>query len=164
MIWRWLSYSVRAKRVQRGLQRIDHRAVVHLGAADLLHARQPILERGHHGQTAGGGAVPARPAAGAALPDPHRADRQCIQFTNRALDARAFAHIFDRVCSENGIEHRLIKVSHPWINGQVERMNRTIKEATVKLFYEDEYSQNRDILRISSTRINTPVDLSLSAG
>jgi IS30 family transposase len=36
-----------------------------------------------------------------------------IQFTNRALDAHAFAHIFDRVCSENGVEHRLIKVRHP---------------------------------------------------
>jgi IS30 family transposase len=36
-----------------------------------------------------------------------------IQFTNRVLDAHAFAHIFDRVCSENGIEHRLTKVRHP---------------------------------------------------
>jgi transposase InsO family protein len=36
-----------------------------------------------------------------------------IQFTNRALDAHAFAHILDRVCSENGIEHRLTKVSNP---------------------------------------------------
>jgi transposase InsO family protein len=36
-----------------------------------------------------------------------------IQFTTRALDARAFAHIFDRVCRENGIEHRLTKVRHP---------------------------------------------------
>jgi hypothetical protein len=36
-----------------------------------------------------------------------------IQFTNRALDAHAFAHIFDRVFSENGIEHRLTKVRHP---------------------------------------------------
>jgi hypothetical protein len=35
-----------------------------------------------------------------------------IQFTNRALDTRAFAHIFDRVCSENGIEHRLTKMRH----------------------------------------------------
>jgi IS30 family transposase len=26
-----------------------------------------------------------------------------IQFTNQALDAHAFAHIFDDVCSENGI-------------------------------------------------------------
>jgi hypothetical protein len=43
-----------------------------------------------------------------------------IQFTNRALDTHAFAHIFDRVCSENGIEHRLTKVRHPLTNGQVE--------------------------------------------
>jgi transposase InsO family protein len=64
-----------------------------------------------------------------------------IQFTNRALDARAFAHIFDRVCSENGIEHRLTKVRHPWTNGQVERMNRTIKEATVKRFHYDDHGQ-----------------------
>jgi transposase InsO family protein len=40
-----------------------------------------------------------------------------IQFTNCALDAHAFGHIFDRVCSENGIEHRLTKVRHPWTNG-----------------------------------------------
>jgi IS30 family transposase len=36
-----------------------------------------------------------------------------IQFTNCALDAHAFAHLFDRVCRENGIEHRLTKASHP---------------------------------------------------
>ena len=81
-----------------------------------------------------------------------------IQFTNRALDARAFAHIFDRVCSENGIEHRLTKVRHPWTNDQVERMNRAIKEATVKGFHYDDHGQRRNISRISSTRIPTPVD------
>jgi transposase-like protein len=45
------------------------------------------------------------------------------------------AHIFDRVCAENGIEHKLTKPYHPWTNGQAERMNRTIKEATVKVFH-----------------------------
>jgi len=45
------------------------------------------------------------------------------------------AHIFDRVCAENGIEHRLTKPYHPWTNGQAERMNRTIKEATVRVFH-----------------------------
>ncbi|RAK07805.1 integrase-like protein, partial [Salipiger aestuarii] len=39
---------------------------------------------------------------------------------------------FDMICKANGIEHRLTKPNHPWTNGQVERMNRTIKEATVK--------------------------------
>jgi transposase InsO family protein len=71
-----------------------------------------------------------------------------IQFTNRALDAHAFAHIFDRVCSENGIEHRLTKVRHPWTNGQVERMNRAIKEATVKRFHDDDHGRRRDISQI----------------
>jgi IS30 family transposase len=81
-----------------------------------------------------------------------------IQFTTRALDSHAFAHIFDRVCRENWFEHRLTKVRHPWTNGQVERMNRTIKEATVKRFHDDDHGQRRDISRISSTRIPTPVD------
>lgn len=60
-----------------------------------------------------------------------------IQFTNRKQDRHVFEHIFDRVCHDNGIEHRLTKVKHPWTNGQVERMNRTIKEATVKRFHYD---------------------------
>jgi transposase InsO family protein len=47
----------------------------------------------------------------------------------------AWMHIFDRVCQEHEIEHRLTKVNHPWTNGQVERMNRTIKDATVKRYY-----------------------------
>ena len=44
-------------------------------------------------------------------------------------------HIFDRVCAEHGIEHRLTKPYHPWTNGQAERMNRTVKDATVKVFH-----------------------------
>ena len=66
-----------------------------------------------------------------------------IQFTNRACDRYAFHHIFDRVCNENRIEHRLTKVKHPWTNGQVERMNRTIKDATVKRFHYDDHAQLR---------------------
>src|ERR687889_1932700 len=45
------------------------------------------------------------------------------------------AHIFDRVCRERGIEHRLTKPYHPWTNGQAERMNRTVEEATIKAFH-----------------------------
>ncbi|MFH5946852.1 IS481 family transposase [Roseomonas xinghualingensis] len=45
------------------------------------------------------------------------------------------AHIFDRVCHEHGIEHRLTKPYHPWTNGQAERMNRTVKDATIKAFH-----------------------------
>jgi transposase InsO family protein len=47
-------------------------------------------------------------------------------------------HIFDRVRLEHGIEHRLTKPFHPRTNGQAKRMNRTVKDATVKTFhYED---------------------------
>jgi transposase-like protein len=64
-----------------------------------------------------------------------------IQFTNRSVDKYAWMHIFDRVCHEHGIQHRLTKVNHPWTNGQVERMNRTLKEATVKRYYYDTHEQ-----------------------
>ena len=50
---------------------------------------------------------------------------------------------FDMICEANGIEHRLTKPNHPWTNGQVERMNRTIKEATVKRFHYDSHEQLR---------------------
>jgi transposase InsO family protein len=69
-----------------------------------------------------------------------------IQFTNQERHRYAFVHIFDRVCNEHGIEHRLTKIKHPWTNGQVERMNRTIKEATVKRFHYDDHNQLRSHL------------------
>lgn len=64
-----------------------------------------------------------------------------VQFSLRAQDIHDSGHIFGRVCTENGIEHRLTKIGHPWTNGQVERMNRTIKDATVKRFHYDSHSQ-----------------------
>lgn len=64
-----------------------------------------------------------------------------IQFTNRKQDRHAGTHIFDRVCAENGIEHRLTKINHPWTNGQVERMNRTLKEATVRRYHYSSHKQ-----------------------
>jgi transposase InsO family protein len=70
-----------------------------------------------------------------------------IQFTNQARHKYAFQHIFDRVYGENGIEHRLAKLKHPWTKGQVERMNRTIKDASVKRLHYGDHNQLRQHLQ-----------------
>lgn len=44
-------------------------------------------------------------------------------------------------CRKNGTEHSFTKINHPCMNGQVERMNRTIKEATVKRYHYDSHRQ-----------------------
>jgi transposase InsO family protein len=69
-----------------------------------------------------------------------------IQFTNRLKDKWAFKHLFDRICEQHQIEHRLTKINHPWTNGQVERMNRTIKEATVKRYHYETHQQLKEHL------------------
>ena len=71
-----------------------------------------------------------------------------VQFTPRKRDVWDGRHIFDRVCEEHGIEHRLTKVNHPWTNGQVERMNRTIKDATVKRYHYGSHDQLRAHLQL----------------
>src|SRR3546814_8303929 len=78
-------------------------------------------------------------------------------------------HIFERVCLENGIEHRLTKPYHPWTNGQAERMVRTIKEATVKSFHYTSINELRRHVRdwlvaynfakqLKALRFKTPYD------
>jgi transposase InsO family protein len=61
--------------------------------------------------------------------------------------------MFDMRCRENGIEHRLTKIKHPWTNGQVERMSRTIKEATVQPYHYDRHDQPKLTLPL---RLETP--------
>ena len=53
------------------------------------------------------------------------------------------AHAFEYACAKADIDHRTTKPKHPWTNGQVERMNRTIKDATVKRFHYDDHDQLR---------------------
>ncbi len=66
-----------------------------------------------------------------------------IQFTYRLLakPPQEKVHPFDAICADLNIEHRLTQVGHPWTNGQVERMNRTLKEATVASFHYDTHAQ-----------------------
>jgi transposase InsO family protein len=69
-----------------------------------------------------------------------------IQFTDLPKNrlgptARWRTHMFDMLCDANSIEHRLTKPNHPWTNGQVERMNRTLKEATVQRYHYGTHAQ-----------------------
>ena len=87
-----------------------------------------------------------------------------IQFTSRERDIHDSQHIFDRVCDEHGIEHRLTKGNHPWTNAQVERMNRTLSllqsvaegavggadrgDATVKRYHYESHDELRAHLQL----------------
>lgn len=64
------------------------------------------------------------------------------------------AHAFEYACALADIDHRLTKPKHPWTNGQVERMNRTIKEATVRRFHYDTADQLRSHLADFVTAYN----------
>jgi hypothetical protein len=94
-------------------------------------------------------------SCGAACPSQALSDNG-IQFTNMAQHKQAFHHIFDRVCDEHEIEHWLTKACPRGGGDQasldqrpepapakagVERMNRTIKEATVKRYHYDSHAQ-----------------------
>jgi len=74
-----------------------------------------------------------------------------IQFADlpknrNGITAMLRGHPFDRVCRLNNIEHRLTKPNHPWTNGQVERMNRTLKDATVNRYYYRSHDQLKEHL------------------
>lgn len=60
--------------------------------------------------------------------------------------ARYRLHMFDRLCRQHDIEHRFTKPNHPWTNGQVERMNRSLKEATVRRYHYSTHRQLEDHL------------------
>lgn len=55
-------------------------------------------------------------------------------------------HAFEAACADLDIENRLTKSRHQWTNGQVERMSRTIKDATVNRFYYESHAELRQHL------------------
>jgi transposase InsO family protein len=77
---------------------------------------------------------------------------------------RFWAHAFEYTCATNDIEHRTTRARHPWTNGQVERMNRTIKDATVKRFYYESHDRSAGISPISSPPTTSPAGSRPSKG
>ena len=103
----------------------------------LSDCRRQAVEGGIHFTTPGGG--------GSAVPLIKEAIANSELFR---------AHAFELACARNDIDHRTTKPKHPWTNGQslprtrsgVERMNRTIKDATVKRFHYETHDQLREHL------------------
>jgi transposase InsO family protein len=63
-----------------------------------------------------------------------------IEFTYRCLspnkrprykNGKERPHPFTLACKRNKIKHKMTKFRHPWTNGQVERLNRRIKDQTI---------------------------------
>lgn len=78
-------------------------------------------------------------------------------------------HPFDALCEQHGIRHRLTKFKHPWTNGQVEAMNKTIKNHTTKkYYYETAESLKKHLMaflmlhnhqrKLKALRFKTPYD------
>ena len=84
------------------------------------------------------------------------AGRSAVPLIREAIANGEFfrAHAFEHACARNDIDHRTTKPKHPWTNGQVERMNRTIKDATVKRFYYASHDELRSHLTYFVTAYN----------
>ena len=63
-------------------------------------------------------------------------------------------HAFEYACAKAQIDHRLTKPRHSWTIGQVERMNRTLKNATVKRYHYDTHDHLREHLSQFVTAYN----------
>jgi len=105
---------------------LHEKATTRVSGNFLRHLIQAVPYTIHTVLTANGIQFTTPGAGGSAVPEIRQA----------MADGEIFrAHSFELACAENDIEHRTTKPRHPWTNGQVERMNRTIKDATVKRFY-----------------------------
>ena len=83
---------------------------------------------------------------GYSLQNPHNPNQLGIQFCEQSRNRKtpySQSIQFDMICTTNGTEHRLTKPNHPSTNGQVERTNRTIKQATVKRYHYNNHDQLR---------------------
>jgi len=56
-------------------------------------------------------------------------------------------HPFVKGCQDNKIKHRTIKFKHPWTNGQVEALNKKIKQKVLtKYIFSDILDKDRKLI------------------
>lgn len=76
-----------------------------------------------------------------------------LEFTNRLIRSKKGnlcqkPSKLDKICEASSIDHRLTKPMTPKTNGMVERVNGTIKRATIlRVIYKDKLEMNRDLNR-----------------
>jgi hypothetical protein len=78
---------------------------------------------------------------GSSTPGSDRISKHQVPAADTTALLALLRRLFGMRCREHGIEHRCTKINYPWTNGQVERMNRTIKEATVQRYHYDSHRQ-----------------------
>ena len=66
------------------------------------------------------------------------------RFTPQTPQLLPDGHRFDRICREYGVAHCPTKPAHLWTHGQVERRNRTVKEAPVQCCYDQTTDELRE--------------------
>ena len=62
------------------------------------------------------------------------------------------------------MEHRLAKPAHPWTNGPIERVNRTLKEATVQRYHYRTTAESNEHLQAFLLAYNHPKRLKILRG
>jgi transposase-like protein len=76
------------------------------------------------------------------------------RFLNKELRPKDRKHEFKIICQKNGISHRETKFRHPWTNGQVERFNRSLKDAMIKKYYYPDLESFTNHLDVFITSYN----------
>ena len=94
--------------------------------------------------------TPYSPTTVSTSPRPAQADQPCQTSSSQSLRANGSGHTRWNWPAppppQIEVNHPLTKSRHPWTNGQVERMTRTIKDATVKQYHYETHNQLRQRL------------------
>ena len=140
-------------------------------AADFLHALVKAVPYTIHTVLTDNGVQFAHTLAD---PEERSAEDAQTSWIIRQQARTGRVHAFGYACEKHGIEHRLTRPYHPWTNGQVERMNRTLKDATVRRYHYASHDELRAHVqlfldaynharRLKALRGLTPYELALIA-
>ena len=142
----------------RGANRTGQAPHVRRHRPDLEVRLRRAAREGHHSRFQ---RVPAAPDRSRPLQDPHRSHRQrhpvhhprrrrigCAADQGGDRKRRDSSGLMPSNSPAPGTTSNIEppRPKHPWTNGQVERMNRTIKDATVRRFYYESHDQLRQHL------------------